>query len=275
MTLNSSEYNQATYDAMQNFLLWTATDDIIFNWLWLQNENISTSFKNDDNLPNIDLNKFQNPVIDWGWVLKRRYTEKQITLKWFLKSTDDQELNNLIDLFKQKTSCVEWYLDIKVNWYYRRTKATVVSNNLFAREHYNINVVPFEITFATLEPFFYNKQDETITETGITGDYAIEFNYNWTAPSQPRVYFIFWAGTVDTDTMTFKLNWKQLTVNEAVEDWDILLYDSITKSVTINWVEVDYVWAFPQIQYGNNLFEFEVNWTPNYDITVLYATNFL
>ena len=76
MTFNSSEYNQATYNAMQDFLATTQTDDIIFNWLWLQNSNITTSFKNDENLPNIDLNKFQNPIIDWGWVLKRRYTSK-------------------------------------------------------------------------------------------------------------------------------------------------------------------------------------------------------
>ena len=274
MTFNSSEYNQATYNAMQDFLATTQTDDIIFNWLWLQNSNITTSFKNDENLPNIDLNKFQNPIIDWGWVLKRRYTSKQITLRGYLKSDDAEELNNLIDLFKQKTSVVEGYLDIKVNWYYRRTKATVVSSNVFARQHFNINVVPYEINFETLEPFFYNKQEETITETWITGNHSTEFRYTGTAPSQPRVYFIF-GETTDTDEITFKLNDRELTVNETITEWDILLYDSLTKSVFINGVEVDYTGAFPQIQDGDNLFEFTINGSPIFDITFLYSTNYL
>jgi len=274
MTLNASQYNQQTYNWTQDFLLTTLFDDIIFNWLWLQNQSIVTSFKDDDNLPDIDLSKFQNPVIDWGWVLKRRYTEKKIKLKWFLKWDTAEELNNLIDVFKLKTSIVEWYLDIKVNWYYRRTKATVISNNILAREHYNITVVPFEITFATLEPFFYNKTDETVTSTGITGDTSVEFAYTWTAPSQPRVYLVF-DTTAWTDTMTFKLNDRQLTVNQAMVDWDILLYDSLTKSVYVNGIEVDYTGSFPQIVYWDNLFEFEINGTPLLDITILYATNYI
>lgn len=274
MTLNASQYNEQTYNRTQAFLASTVLDDIIYNWLWLQNENISVSFKNDDNLPWIDLNKFQNPIIDWGWVLNRRYTEKQITLKWFLKSSDADELNNLIDVFKQKTSAVEWFLDIKVNWYYRRTKATVISNNIFPRQHYNITVVPFEITFATLEPFFYNIDEVSITESWLTWNHSMQFTYHWTAPSQPKIYHIFttawWANVV-----TFKLNGREITVSQALSNWDILLFDSLTKTIKINWVEVDYVWAFPQIIYGDNLFEFEINWTPLFDITVLYSTNFL
>lgn len=274
MTFNSSQYNEATYNSMVDFLETTLDDDIIFNWLWLQNLNISTSFKDDDNLPNIDLSKFQNPIVDGWGVLKRRYTSKQITLRGYLKSEDGELLNNLIDLFKQKTSVVEGYLDIKVNWYYRRTKATVVSSNVFAREHYNINVVPFEIIFETLEPFFYNRLEETILENWITWNHSTEFRYFGTAPSQPRVYLVFTTAW-GADEITFKLNDRELTVQNSINNGDILLYDSLTKSVFINWVEVDYLWAFPQIQYWDNLFEFEVNWTPNYDITILYQTNYL
>jgi hypothetical protein len=179
----------------------------------------------------------------------------------------------LIDVFKLKTSVVEWYLDIKVNWYYRRTKATVVSNQILDRKHFNINVVPFEITFSTLEPFFYNTNDVSVGEEWVTGDTAINFTYYWTAPSQPRVYLIFGATT--TDTVIFTLNDKQLTVNAMFDGWDVLLYDSLTKSVTINWTEVDYTWTFPQIIYWENNFDFKINWTTTVDITILYATNFL
>lgn len=271
---NWSLYNQTLYNWVQDFISWASTDDIIFNWLWLQNLNITTSFKNDDNLPGIEISKYQNPVVDWGWVLNRRYTSKKISLKWYIKADNETDLNNLIDIFKLKTSVVEWFLDIKVNWIYRRTRATVVSNQILDRKHYNITVVPFEITFETLDPFFYNKSDDNFTDAGITGNHSAQFRYYWTAVSQPRVYLIFDTGWW-TDTIVFTLNGKQLTVNQAINDWDVLLYDSITKTVTINWIEVDYVWTFPQIQYWDNLFDFQINWAPLLDITILYAINYL
>jgi len=55
----------------------------------------------------------------------------------------------------------------------------------------------------------------------------------------------------------------------------VLVFDSITKTVLLNNVEIDYVGTFPTIVYGDNLIQFEVNGTPSYDITVLYATNYL
>jgi len=272
--LNSATYNESVYNWATAFIAGASNDDIIFNWLWMQNANIVTSFKNDDNLPTIELTRFQNPVIDGGWLLARRYTNKQITLRWTIKASTGEELNNLIDVLKQKTSATEWFLDIKINWIYRRTKATVVSNNLFERKHFNISYVPFEITFETLDPFFYNREDATLTDTWITWNHSTEFAYFWSAPSQPRVYLIFTTATW-TDEMIFTLNWKKLTVSRDMNDGDILLFDSITKTVKVNWTEIDYAWSFPIIQYGDNLFDFQINGTPLLDITILYATNFL
>lgn len=73
----------------------------------MQNQYITISEKDDDNLPDIDLSTFQNPMLDGGGVLRRRYTNKKITFKGFLKGDDSVDLNNIIDIFKQKTSAVE------------------------------------------------------------------------------------------------------------------------------------------------------------------------
>ena len=272
--LNSTTYNHAVYDWTQVFLAEVSTDDIIFNWLGLQNQYITISEKDDDNLPDIDLSTFQNPMLDGGGVLRRRYTNKKITFKWFLKGDYSMDLNNIIDIFKQKTSAVEWYLDIKVNGFYRRTKATVVSHDIMDRKHYNITVVPFSITFQTLEPFFYDRDNETISENDITGDTSIDFGYFGTATSQPKVYLIF-SESIATTQAKITLNSRSITVNENINDWDVLIFDSITKTVLLNNIEIDYVGTFPTIVYGDNLIQFEVNGTPSYDITVLYATNYL
>jgi hypothetical protein len=73
----------------------------------LQNINIVTNFKNDQDFPIIDLQTWQNPIVDGGGVLNRRFVSKDITLRGTLKSNTENELNTLIDTFKLNTSAVE------------------------------------------------------------------------------------------------------------------------------------------------------------------------
>ena len=271
---NATEYNETRYNWSEAFIATTITDDIIYNWLWLQNNRIKTSFKNDDNFPEIERSTFQKPIVDWWVVLSRRFSKKQIEVKWTLRWDNEEELNNLIDLFKQKLSAVEWFLDIKVNGIYRRTKATAISPEILDRQHFNISQVPYSVTFETLDPFFYNMNEESITDINITGDHSISIVYNWTATSNPRIYFIFetwWS----TNEIIFNLNNKRITVSTAISNADVLVFDSIEKTVTLNWVEINYVWSFARIEYWINLLEFEINWSPLLDITLLYSTNYL
>jgi len=271
---NQSPYNQQAYNYDELSAIDSITDSIIFNWFWLQNANIVTAFKDDEWFPDIDLTTFQNPVVDGWWILNRRYSKKVIKLKWVLKHNSASELQTLIDNFKLNCSAVEWFLDIKTNWIYRRTKATVVSSKVFDKRHFDITRTPYELTFETVEPFFYFRSPETISDLWVSADHNIEFTYNWTAISYPRIYFIFWTVSA-TDEISMTLNWSTVSISEAITTWDIVILDAEEKSVKLNWTEIEYTWTFPNLVNWSNLFEFEINETFEVDLTILYKTNFL
>lgn len=272
---NYQQYNNWAFNQKRDFIAWvTSYDDIVFNWLGLQNENITTSFKDDDNLPMIQLIDYQNPLIDWGGILNKRYSEKKITLSWRLKSDTAEWLNNLIDIFKEKTSVTEWYLYIRVNGAYRRTKATVVGSDILNRNHYNITAVQYRLQLITLEPFFYDMNGETITEEGIVGNTSIEFQYTGTAWSDLRLYMIF-NQAADVDEIILSMNDRQISIDALVSAWDVLYLDWKSKSITINWTEVDYTGAFPRIKYGSNLLDINITGTFDVDTTILYEKNYL
>jgi hypothetical protein len=78
--LNNQLYNETTYPSIDSI-----TDDIIFNGFGLQNNKIKVSFKDDQNLPVIDLSDFTNTVVDGGGIINRKYTEKNITFRGTIK----------------------------------------------------------------------------------------------------------------------------------------------------------------------------------------------
>jgi hypothetical protein len=56
---------------------------------------------------------------------------------------------------------------------------------------------------------------------------------------------------------------------------DVLLFDSLTRTVSLNSVEVDYTWTFPELVLWSNNAVFTVTWTFTYDLTAVWRENFL
>jgi len=273
---NKKLVNKFVFNEGDPFVLSTITDDIIFKSFWLQNANIVTSFKDDHNLPNIDLNTYENPVIDGGWVLNRKYTNKDITLRGVLLADTASALQTLIDNFKLKTSEVEWYLEIKVDWVYRRTKATCVKSDLFDKKHYDITRCPFEITFRTLEPFFYLRSDETVLESWVTANITVDISYNGTAKTYPKFLFAFNSWNTGVTQVAIALNGKTITITDTFSDWDVMIVNCETKEVLINGVDTDYSGVFPNLEYWTNIVETTFTKTTlNVDMSFLYAKNYL
>lgn len=272
---NTDIFNSVPLNTWSPFANDLISDDIIFNWFWFQNENVVTSFKDDQNLPEIELNSFQNPIIDGGAVLNRRFASKNITLKGVLKTATASEMETLIDTFKQKTTAVEGFLDIKINGEYRRTKATCIKSDVFQRRNFDITRCPFEITFQTLDPFFYLKTKETYFEQNVSADLNIDLAYYWNASAYPKIYMFFAWSIVWTDTISVELNWRKIDFVQSISDFDVLIIDCIDKQVTLNWNIIDYNWSFPFLEYWSNVFDININWTFVCDISILYPKNYL
>lgn len=272
--MNTNTINSVPFNVWTPFASDLVTDDIIFNWFGFQNANVVTSFKDDQNFPEISLQTFQNPIIDGGWILNRRFSSKDITLKGVLKTNTASEMEALIDTFKLKTSEVEGYLDIKIDWTYRRTKATCVKNDVFKRQNHDITRCPFEITFRTVEPFFYLRTKETYFEEWVTANVNIDLAYYGTATAFPKVYFFFWS-VAWTNAVSVELNWNKIELAETITTNDILIIDCLEKIVTLNWTAIDYTWSFPSLLYWSNVFTILINGTFTCDISILYPKNYL
>jgi len=272
---NNAPYNTNTLNHGQPTNISLITDEIIFNGFWLQNANIISSFKNDDNLPDISLNTSENPIIDGGVVLNRKYPQQNIVVEGKLNANSAEELLELMDNFKFFTSKVEGYLDIKKeDWNYRRVKATCVKSELFDKKHYNIDHVPFKIEFKTVEPFFYLREMKYLNEFILTSNITYDIPYLGTAPSFPIMYLLFTTASATNEIEIIKWN-DTITINETINAGDIVVINWETKTVQINGIDVDYDWTFFDITKGANIMDINVNWTFSYDLTILYNQKYL
>jgi len=255
----------------------TTQDDFVFNGYSLNNgttRKVRTS--NHDDLWVIDLNLFNTPRNDWWWVLWHFYREKTIILWMTLSADSSILLNELVDDFKKNTRETEWFLEITINGEIRRVKASITGLN-FNRKYYQINFIQdIEISFTTIEPFFYKKTEESVTYTWITADFNEEITNNWTVKTEWVFYLIFWTWIVSLTSVSI-LTWEDtITINETITDSDVLIVDSNNKIVTLNWVEIDYDWVFLDLQVWYNPISFDFNgWsTVNCDITVIYKKKY-
>lgn len=267
-------YNQDVFNFTILSVIDSIEDDIRYNGLGLQNDFIRINKWDWDNFAEINLSTFSNPVVDGGGVLNRQYSKKQITFRWTMVANTASDLNDLIDLFKLKTSAVEWFLDIKVNGKYRRTRATVVNSVVFDRNHYNITFVPFEITFETQDPFMFLIDNNTVSEFGLQNNSSIEFTYLGNAVSSPKIYVGFTAAA-SMDEFSLELNNRIITIDESISSGDLLILDGVEKSVILDGVEVDYSGIFPTITNWSNIAKFTGDWTFTADIIILYRENYL
>lgn len=264
---------------LQNPLLYTTKIDVsgsfIFNWLDLSDcWELSLDTSNHDDINQVDLDVYNAPRIDWGWVLGFFVRWKTLNLKMIIMEDTAEELNDMIDYLKLKLFKKEWILRIKVNDKYRQIKASLTNLN-FNRDFEKPTILSnVQISFRAMENF-HDEDTTYYTETWITTPtLAMDINNVWFRVDY-QLYFIFGSGIVWTDTFVIEQDWYTLTVNQAVSDWDILIIDWIEKQVLYNWVPIDYDWPFTQLENWSNPILININWTYVADITALYYRNYL
>jgi len=271
---NENIYNLEPYNVEWAWVQALTQDNITFNGLSLQNENFIISSTTFDNSHLIENDIFNRPLTDWVWELNFFFREKVVTMTWYIKSDNAENLNNEVDRIKKIILQNSKNLDIKVNWTIRRALATCINaDSLFIREHYHITFLPIEIQFRASE-FFKETIRQNITLSWKTAWFIEELYNDWSAKSNPLITITFNSATSVTEII-FTNSDNNITINETILSWDIVQIDVEEKQVLINDAEVDYSWIFPRLNPWTNSYQIEIDWTKNFDFNLSYFNTYL
>lgn len=241
----------------------TLTQDIfVFDWnslhsntLWVRVTGVDY-----DDLWGIDIETYNSPQVDWGWVLSYLYHKKTITFSLSLYADTIPLLNELVDNFKKRTSKQEWLLEVTIDWVIRTCTATRSSLD-FGRKYYNLNFLPnVKISFVTMSPHRVAKIWESKTYS-ITWNHYEDLDYKGTAPVYHKTYISFAsAGNSWITSLVINTRGTALTVTNSIINWDMLIVDGVNKVVTLNWTEIDYTWIFKPLVPWSNIVTYVFNW---------------
>ena len=249
----------------------------VFNWYNLHNwTSRRVTNSNHDDLWEIELEDYDAPRTDGGFVLNKFYRSKTIVITLCLTSPTAEWLNDLIDDLKFQTSKTQGFLDIIINWVVRRREATLTSLK-FWRQNYNITFVQnVVLTFKCVNPLAFSLANITNTYNWISGNYVTEINYSWKVNCFPTIYFLVHSQT-DLETISVDFNWYVFTIDEEIDAGDVLEVDGESKLVKLNWNVIYYNWPFPVLEPWLNHIEIMTNeWALiNYDLIFIYKKLFL
>ena len=248
-------------------------DDIVINWIWVQNSYYIVSSYNIDE--QVDLQNYNTPLTDGRWFTsnyKRWYTVSMtITVIWIDELDFQDKLDNLRKNIFQK----QINIDFKINWVTRRIIWDCISSPL-SYEHYNITVLPIQVQFKTTSPYFFLLNPQSVTHTNKTSSFNDNVDNEWTAPSLPTFTFVFSSsGTAWVNQIKTKILDNEIIVNETINNNDTLIINWEDKTVKLNNVEKDYDWVFPVLDIWNNVITYTINGTYNVDITMTNPINYV
>ena len=268
--LNDSLLNSST--------LWSGSipataslDDVAINNFWLLNEYITTSNIEDDTITNIS--SYDNPQINWRWFLSNfkrwRNIRMQVTIRWDSQADFLARLDNFRKEIYNEQAILSW---LRPDGEYRKIKVNCTSNpKIF--NHYNLTFVTLDVTFESLEPFWYKEAYQSNNITWKTASFSEEITNEWKAVSDVKFYVIVNTGSL-TETK-IKIADDEITISDTITAGDILLIDGEEKTVELNWTEIDYSWIFPTMSNATNFIDYTLAGTFSMDTIILNRKNYV
>ena len=142
----------------------------------------------------------------------------------------------------------------------------------FNRKSFNVNRCwNIILTFSCVNP--HSQLEDPSSENFIwqSWTYSSVFFYNGRAESFPTLQLTIDSWT--SDWMKFILNWYTIEISTSLTAWDVVSFDWEKKEVRVNNVEVAYTGPFTALNYWDNSFEVQNDWT--YTWSLSYFTKFL
>jgi hypothetical protein len=252
----------------------TLTEETVnFNGYGLMNANICLTDFNPEDAWAIEYTDFPIPKDHGSAFVSRYFRKKTITAKGNIKGIDKDDAEARLDAFKKYIKGITAPLRYTTQGVTREITATA-TNISIPRKGYNINVIPFLITWTTTDQYWNAGSQSAIFEA-ITTNFSEEITCTGNVESWPRVYLGFRTGITGTNTISFTANNRTLTINQTITDSSILLIDCQNKKVEYNGIAIDYTGTFPTFIEDANYFTLNINGTFVVDLTVINKINYL
>jgi hypothetical protein len=246
---------------------------VYWNYVLHKTDFVRATAINYDDANNIDIDTFNNPLDDWQTATSYYIRWKVINVKWVISKDNSDELNQEIDTFKSHIFVPEQKLSIKVNGEVREATAYCSWVN-FARDYYHINFVPFDVSFVITSEVWETFKYESHTVSWLTTTLVNEVINYWKFKAKP-VIIITINSTTATNEVIVTLWSSTITISETLVANDIIIIDRENLTITINDVQVDYIWTIPSLEQWRNAYTVQMNGTYNYDVTINYKKTFI
>lgn len=251
--------------------------DFWYNWYSFNSDNFRLR-----NIPNIDdassimLDQYNIALSHWWWFNGYYMKPKKLMIQWTLLAQSASELEAVIDWLKYAVLQKQKELVYTKRDWMRLTTTATCTNMSFERQAHNITFLPVNIEFTILEPFFYSTTVNELTDYWNTG--AITWTVSvvtWQYEIEPQIYITYNSATTVT-SLTFDLNWSEITINKTITTGDLIIIDCKEKDVLINsvWWQ-DYNWQFPTLPLWDTTYTLTSNWTYNIDLLIQWKNAYV
>lgn len=235
---------------------------------------------NAHSLQNIDLTSFVSSLSDWGWVINKKYSNKNISLTLFIQWTSASDLIARIDELKNNLQDVESNFDILVDWTVRRYTATVTSITIPAFKKYADYLDWIEVDMLITSPHWSNP---VLSQTYVqwkTTDFSKVVQNQWTYQVYPIIQIITNpSSTLSAIWITHKrvweISWYTVSITEAIAPNSVVIFDYVNKKVTINDTEVNFSGIMMPMETGQSVFDFDFTGTIDVNAYVLHNPTYL
>jgi len=221
-----------------------------------------------------DVNIFNNPIKNGVSFVSKYERSKNVSMQITVKGSDRDALISNLDELRKATYGENVNIDVKLKTgEIRRIRANCTSAPI-QLQHYNCTFIQVSLSFETIEPFFYKINNQVRTRTWITGNFREEITAEGTATADLTTYIFFWTVT-GTTSFSLTDQRKTITVSETFTTDDILKINGLDRSITLNDIEVDYDWEFPEIFPNTNFIDVSGNGTWGADIVFVNRKNYI
>lgn len=208
------------------------------------------------------------------------YPNKVFTVSGQIVGSNIVETDSLIDSFYDLLRAQNAILDIGWAGGFRRYTATAMMPDI--ERPGGLTFANFTVTFICTQPFGQDVTPTTVlSATGRTNaGYSDAYTFLGTAPFQlpiTTVTFTALTGATAKSVVVGNNNTSQaITVTRTWNVGDILQINSITSTVTVNGVQVDFTGAFPTFQPGLQSLGYADSFTTRtFNITTTYNVMYI